>query len=124
MTSAVLLIAHGSRRAEANADLVEIAALLRQRGEYEIVVPSYLELVEPSIPDGARQCVAAGATIVLMLPYFLSAGAHATTDMQRFRDELAVEYPSVRFVLCSPLGLHPLMLDIVQARLEEGRSAD
>ena len=123
MPAAVLLIAHGSRRAEANADLVEIAAQLRQRAEHEIVVPSYLELAEPSIPDGARQCVAAGATEVLMLPYFLSAGAHATTDMRRFRDELAIEYPSVRFVLCSPLGLHPLMLDIVQARLEEGRSA-
>ena len=121
MLAAVLLIAHGSRRAEANADLVEIAAQLRDRGQHKIVVPSYLELAEPSIPDGARQCVAAGATLVLMLPYFLSAGAHATTDMQRFRDELAVEYPSVRFVLCSPLGLHPLMLDIVQARLDEGR---
>ncbi len=124
MPSAVLLIAHGSRRAEANADLVEIAAQLRQQSEHEIVVPSYLELAEPSIPNGARQCVAAGATEVLMLPYFLSAGSHATTDMQRFRDELAIEYPSVRFVLCSPLGLHPLMLDIVQARLDEGRSAE
>ncbi|MDA1165061.1 MAG: CbiX/SirB N-terminal domain-containing protein, partial [Planctomycetota bacterium] len=73
MTTAVLLIAHGSRRADANYDLVVIADLLRDEGEYSIVVASYLELAVPSIPDGARQCVAAGADCVLMMPYFLSA---------------------------------------------------
>jgi sirohydrochlorin ferrochelatase len=120
MTTAVLLIAHGSRRADANYDLVIIADLLRDEGEYSIVVPSYLELAEPSIPDGAKQCVAAGADRVLMMPYFLSAGSHVTRDLERFRNEAAEEYSAVRFELCPPLGVHPLMQMIIKDRLREG----
>ncbi|MHC4878687.1 MAG: sirohydrochlorin chelatase [Planctomycetota bacterium] len=119
MSTAVLLMAHGSRRAEANQDLVEVAYKLRNTGEYPIIVPSYLELAEPSIPDGARRCVELGATEVRMLPYFLSAGSHVTRDLERFRAALATEFPGVHFRLCPPLGLHPLMLDIVRARLGE-----
>lgn len=119
MTTAVLLIAHGSRREEANHDLIVIADQLRDLGEYPIVVPSYLELAAPSIPDGARQCVEAGADHVLMMPYFLSAGSHVTRDLERFRDETAAEFEAVTFDLCPPLGLHPLMLEIINDRLSE-----
>ena len=123
MQTAVLLIAHGSRRAEANRDLLIIADSLRVTGQYRHVAASFLELAEPSIPQGGRECAASGASEVLMLPYFLSAGSHVTSDLERFRAELAAEHPSVRFVLCPHLGLHPLMLDIVKARLAEGSVA-
>ena len=122
MLTAVLLMAHGSRRAEANHDLVVVAEQLRAVGDYPIVVPSYLELAEPSIPAGARLCVEAGADHVLMMPYFLSAGSHVTRDLERFRDELAEELPAVQFDLCPPLGLHPLMLEIIKDRVREGSS--
>ncbi|MFQ5731835.1 MAG: sirohydrochlorin chelatase [Planctomycetaceae bacterium] len=118
--SAVLLIAHGSRRAEANDELVALAERLRARGLYEIVEWSYLEIAEPAIPNGARKCVDQGACRVLMLPFFLSAGNHVVEDLERHRRELDAEFPEVRFVLCSPLGSHPLMTEIVLARLTEG----
>lgn len=119
LTTAVLLIAHGSRRQQANDDLVELAEIVRQRGTYSLVEPSYLELAEPSIPNGARNCIQQGATKVLMLPYFLSAGSHVVDDLKRFRNELAVEHPNVQFTLCPPLGLHPLMAEIIADRLQE-----
>lgn len=115
--TAVLLIAHGSRRAEANRDLAQLA---KQLGEYPIVEAAYLELAEPTIATGALQCVKQGAGRVLMLPYFLSAGTHVTADLERHRRELAAAHPDVEFRLCPPLGLHPLMTEIVRARLEEG----
>lgn len=118
-TNAILLIAHGSRREEANADLVRLAEMLRARGEYAIVEPSYLEIAEPTIPQGAAKCVAAGATRVLMLPFFLSAGSHVVEDLERHRRELAAAHPGVDFRLCPPLGLHPLMLEIIRDRLKE-----
>ncbi|MFO0825175.1 MAG: hypothetical protein U0792_18985 [Gemmataceae bacterium] len=39
--SALLLIAHGSRRSEANLELHAVAESLRERGHYEIVQPSF-----------------------------------------------------------------------------------
>jgi len=116
---AILLIAHGSRRAEANADLVRLAELLARDPEFDIIEPSYLELATPDIPTGGRRCIERGATIVRMLPYFLSAGAHVVEDLEAHRATLAAEFPQARFELCPHLGLHPLMVEIVRQRLRE-----
>ncbi len=120
--TAVLLIAHGSRRASANEDLVQLAELVIERGPFQIVEVSYLELAEPTIASGGRACVSRGARRVLLLPYFLSAGVHVVTDLENHRQQLASDFPETEFVLCPHLGLHPLMAEIVLARLSEGRS--
>lgn len=120
--TAVLLIAHGSRRPEANADLVKLAEMVQQRSDYPVVETSYLELTEPTIPQGVKRCIDQNAEVVLMLPYFLSAGAHVVEDLERFRREATEEYPDVVFRLCPHLGLHPLMVDLVMTRLAEGRN--
>jgi sirohydrochlorin ferrochelatase len=120
--TALLLIAHGSRRPEANADLEYVAAEMRRRGRYAHVQVSYLELAPPTIADGGAVCVAAGATDVVMLPYFLSAGVHARDDMAAARAELAGRFPGVRFALAEPLGRHPLLLEVVEQRAREVES--
>jgi sirohydrochlorin ferrochelatase len=117
--TAVLLIAHGSRRPQANADLTQVAEAVLARGAYPIVEVAYLEIAEPTIPQGARNCLDRGAKRVLMLPYFLSAGNHVVEDIERHRRELSEESPEIEFRLCAPLGLHPSMVDVVLARLEE-----
>lgn len=117
--TAVLLIAHGSRLATANADLLQLAEQLRLHLPGHIVETAYLELAEPTIPQGAERCVVLGATRVVLLPYFLSAGTHVTNDLHRYRAQFAQRWPDVRFDLSPPLGLHPLMLEIVCDRLNE-----
>ncbi|WP_165244939.1 sirohydrochlorin chelatase [Paludisphaera soli] len=118
-TTAVLLIAHGSRRPEANADLHELAARLAAEGLRPIVEACFLELAEPDIPAGGAACVARGAAKVLMIPYFLSAGVHLLRDLTAARDELSATHPGVEFVLGSPLGPHRLLDELVAARVEE-----
>ena len=120
MTTAVLLIAHGSKQPAANQDLEWLADELRAGGAYAPVEFAYLQIAQPTIPEAARRCAEQGATEVLMLPYLLSAGVHATRDLERFRQEFAQEYSAIRFVLCAPLGPHPLMVRIVEQRLQEG----
>jgi sirohydrochlorin ferrochelatase len=119
MTTAVLLIAHGSREPSANADLHALAARLAEGGEYPIVEASFLELAEPDIAAGGDRCVARGASRVLMVPYFLSAGVHLRRDLTAARDALASRHPSVVFVLGPPLGPHPLLDRLVAERARE-----
>src|SRR5438270_13627409 len=76
MKTALLLIAHGSRQDEANADLFQVVAELRRRRPRVIVEAAFLELAGPAIEQGAATCVARGAGRVVLLPYFLSAGVH------------------------------------------------
>jgi sirohydrochlorin ferrochelatase len=119
MSDALLLIAHGSRHDEANADLHYLADELRRSGEFVAVVASFLELAEPTIDDGGVSCAAGGAKRVVLLPYFLSAGVHVRRDLTVARDRLAARFPNVEFRLAEPLGRHPLLTRIVGERVRE-----
>jgi sirohydrochlorin ferrochelatase len=117
-TTALLLVAHGSRHVEANADLEHVVRQLRWRG-YPLVVAAYLELAEPGIIAAADQCVELGAERVVLVPYFLSAGVHVRRDLAAARAELAGKYPHIEFLLAEPLGRHPLLLEVVEDRVKD-----
>mgnify|MGYP001577323084 CR=1 FL=1 len=76
-------------------------------------------MAEPTIPQGAVACVSQNVSRVFMLPYFLSAGSHVTEDLKRYQADFAAKWPGVRFDLCAPLGLHPLMTEILCDRLAD-----
>jgi sirohydrochlorin ferrochelatase len=113
------LVAHGSREPGANQDLLDLAGRLAAATEYPIVEACFLELAEPDISAGALRCVAQGATRVLLVPYFLSAGVHLLRDLTAARDELSSRHAHVQFRLGTPLGPHPLLDQLVEARIRE-----
>lgn len=116
---ALLLIAHGSRRAEANAELVRLAELVQARRPGDVIEIAYLELAPPSIPEGAARCVAhPGVAEVRMVPFFLSPGRHVAEDLEGFCREFTERYPAVDFRVCPPLGLHPLVVEALLERAE------
>lgn len=119
MNTALLLIAHGSRHAEANADLFFVADHLRASAEFAAVEASFLELAEPTIDQAGERCAGSGATRLVLVPYFLSAGTHVRRDLTAARDRLAARYPHLSVHLAEPLGRHPLLLDVVAARARE-----
>jgi sirohydrochlorin ferrochelatase len=119
MRTALLLIAHGSRQDDANADLHYVVDAMRRRGRYAFVEASFLELAEPGIDAGAARCAALGAERVVLLPYFLSAGVHVCHDLTAICRRLRTRYPTVDFRLAEPLGRHPLLLEIVAERARQ-----
>ena len=124
--TAVLLIAHGSRHAPANEDLILMAGRIAEGGEYPIVEAAFLELAAPDIATGGAHCVDRGAGLVLMVPYFLSSGVHLVRDLTAARDELTARFPSVEFRLGAPLGPDPMLDELVARRarqLESGERA-
>jgi sirohydrochlorin ferrochelatase len=116
----LLLVAHGSRRAESNDEVRELAGLLDSRADdlFDSVSCAFLELAEPSIPDGLRAAIAAGASEVVVMPYFLSAGRHVVRDIPAEVDIVRAEYPDTTITLAPYLGAAPelagLMLRHVQ----------
>ena len=81
---ALLVVAHGSRRKESNEEIAALAAKVAERaagGEFGIVEYAFLELAEPSIPDGIETCLQQGASSVSVLPYFLARGTHVVEDI-------------------------------------------
>ncbi|CAN5854392.1 CbiX/SirB N-terminal domain-containing protein [soil metagenome] len=118
-TTAVLLIAHGSRQEAANDDLRQLTARLADHRQYPIVEASFLELAEPDIIAGGDRCVEFGANRVLLVPYFLSAGVHLSRDLTAARDTLAQRHPDVDFRLGPALGPDPMLDDLIRKRIAE-----
>ena len=79
--NALLVIAHGTPRPEANADVVAVTEVVRARGVYPIVLLGYLDCNEPDIPAAIAECVGAGATSIVVVPYFLHNGKHFLIDV-------------------------------------------
>lgn len=119
--TALLLIAHGSRQEGANADLHDIVAEMRKRGDFDIVEGAFLELAKPTIEESASCCVDQAAKLVVMAPYFLSGGVHVKQDLTEIRRKLSETYPAVDFRLAEPLGPHPLLFEIFVQRAREAR---
>ena len=118
-TTALLLIAHGSREPSANDDLFRLADKLAATRQYAAVVAAFLELAEPDIDAGGKKCVETKPERVVLIPYFLSAGVHVRRDLAAARDRLAGRFPGVEFRLAEPLGPHPLLMEIAKQLANE-----
>lgn len=89
---ALLLVAHGSRRQASNDEVRELVERMRgQTTDYGLIDTAFLELAEPSIPDGLRNALRAGASEIVVLPYFLSAGRHVAEDIPEEVDKVRGE---------------------------------
>jgi sirohydrochlorin ferrochelatase len=117
-TTGIIIVDHGSRRAESNAMLERFVASYAQASHYAIVEPAHMEMAEPSIATAFDRCVARGATRIVVAPYFLLPGKHWDQDIPALTAAAAGRHPGVPFVVAAPIGLHPMMRQVVEARID------
>jgi len=121
---AILLVAHGSRRKQSNDEVLSLAEKLRNScsQQYGIVNAAFLELAEVLIPDGIKQCVNDGATSIIVLPYFLNSGRHVVEDIPNIVSSTAAQYPDIEIKIAPHLGASNLMMDLLIASADAGKS--
>ncbi len=108
---ALVLVAHGSRRQASNEEVQRLGdrlSLLTSR-EFGLVQTGFLELARPSIPEAIESTIHAGATTVVVVPYFLAAGRHVTEDIPAILSPLMEKFPGVRFDIGEHIGMSALM---------------
>ncbi len=115
---AVVVVDHGSRRAASNEMLLDVVELFRQNSPWAIVEAAHMELASPSIADAFARCVEQGAKTVVVSPWFLSPGRHWAQDIPRLTAEAASSHVGVEFLVSAPLGLHSLMTQVLQERIQ------
>ncbi|HEX8322398.1 MAG TPA: CbiX/SirB N-terminal domain-containing protein [Tepidisphaeraceae bacterium] len=118
MSTAIIIVDHGSRRIESNRMLEEVARLFAGRfgSEFGIVEPAHMELCEPSIATAYANAVRRGAKRVVVVPFFLSFGKHWTHDIPSLLNQAAADFPETEYQLVEPLGIDDLMLDLLHKR--------
>ncbi len=122
MKTAILLMAHGSRVAEANDAVHEIARMVKNFADYEIVEVSFRENHSPNIQEGIDACVAQGAQRILLVPYFLYMGAHVQEDLPKEMEQARQRHPGVEMAMGRHLGVHKRLAKLVIDRIEEAFS--
>ena len=116
---AILIVDHGSRRAEANEQLEEVAERLRAREPGRIVRVAHMELAAPSIAEGVSACIAAGATEIVVHPYLLAPGRHTAEDIPRLVAEAGARHPGIELRVSEPLGVHEKIVDVILERVSD-----
>jgi sirohydrochlorin ferrochelatase len=114
----IVIVDHGSRRQEANRRHESFVALWQTSRGYAIVEPAHMELAAPSIGAAFDACVAAGAITVVIAPYVLWPGNHWDRDIPGLAADASTRHPDVRYLVTAPLGPHPLLVDIVEDRIQ------
>lgn len=122
--TAILLMAHGSRIAEANDAAYKIAEMIRGASTFEIVEVAFREMHPPDIQTAIDRCVAQGAERILLMPYFLFVGAHVREDLPAEMTTAQQRYPQVEFAMGNHLGAHPKLAEIMIERIAEGLNAN
>lgn len=124
----VIVVDHGSRRAESNDQLLDVvrlfAAAEATAAGFAIVEPAHMELASPTIAEAFARCVARGARSVIVFPYFLAPGRHWREDIPALAAAAAAQHQGIPFVVTPPLGLHPALVEIMHARIAEALAGE
>lgn len=101
----LLLVAHGSRRPESNAEIAQLACQLRTQGQcFDRIDYAFLELAEPSIQEALLRQINDGARRIVVMPYFLSAGRHVAEDIPAQVQMVRQRYPQLEIIIAPYLG--------------------
>jgi sirohydrochlorin ferrochelatase len=113
--NALLIVAHGSRRAASNQDVRLLAERIRalDNDSFDIVLPAFLELADPDIGSGVDRCVELGASRITVMPYFLSPGRHVAEDIPSQLEQAKQRHPGIDFDLRRHIGGLDLMPEMV-----------
>lgn len=121
---ALVLIAHGSRRQASNQEVQDLAERLRNTTTvgFSLIATGFLELATPSIPDAIESCIAAGATSVVVVPYFLAAGRHVADDIPRIVESVARQHSHVPIRISEHIGMSDAMIPLILASASGSRT--
>ena len=107
---------HGSPRPIANKSMFEVVEEVKARGVFDLVEVGFMECNAPTIADAADTCAAAGAEMVIAVPYFLHTGTHVADDLPTLLEEAAARHPQVTFQMGRYIGTSPALSEILSRR--------
>jgi sirohydrochlorin ferrochelatase len=112
---ALVVFAHGSSIESAN-ESVRVVARELAAATGALVEPAFLEGGTPTLAGAVAECVAKGASQVVVLPYFLTLGLHLQRDLPRLMESIRREHPGIDLSVAPPLDGHPALIEILKDR--------
>ena len=117
MRTAVIILGHGSRSSGSERAVQAVVAEMR-KGGHTIVEHAFLQYVPPTPQEVLARCIGQGAERIVIVPFFLQAGAHVTRDIPALVAEARKAHPGIEIVVTDYVGNHPLMAKVVEELIE------
>jgi precorrin-8X/cobalt-precorrin-8 methylmutase len=118
----IVIAGHGSRDADGIREFEQLVELIRDRAPQHQISHGYLEFASPTIDQAITTHIVQGAKQIVMVPGILLAATHAKNDLPSELLSFAREHSDTDFHFGAPLGLHPLLLQVVQERIVEAEA--
>ncbi len=110
----IIVFGHGSSVASANEAVRVIAARAAAEGGWDLFETAFLEAA-PRLDEAVGKLARAGASELLVLPYFLTLGIHLQRDLPGLVEGLSREH-GIRIRVAEPLDGHPELSRILVDR--------
>jgi sirohydrochlorin cobaltochelatase len=127
----LLIIGHGTRDATGVAQFRQLIRRVRDQsaGRLPAVDGGFIELSAPSVSEvvprlaGGRLADGGPAELVAV-PLVLSAAGHGKGDIPAALAREQVRHPGLRYRYGRPLGPHPVLLDVLEARIDAALASE
>jgi sirohydrochlorin cobaltochelatase len=119
---ALLIVGHGTRSDAGVAEFIRFTGRVgaRAAGRIPVADGGFIELSRPSVADAVTRLIASlgGAPQpVVAVPLVLTAAGHGKGDIPAALARELRRHPGLSFRYGRPLGPHPVLLDLLEARI-------
>jgi sirohydrochlorin cobaltochelatase len=121
----LLIIGHGTRDATGVAQFRQLIGRVRDQsaGWLPAVDGGFIELSAPSVSEvvprlAGERLADGGPAELVAVPLVLSAAGHGKGDIPAALAREQVRHPGLRYRYGRPLGPHPVLLDVLEARID------
>ena len=115
----LLLAGHGTRDPAGVAAFTAFTTRLQARFAPQgiDVAGGFIELSDPPLRDAVTELTGRGHRRVVAVPLVLSAASHAKSDIPAALARERARHPGLNWSYGRPLGPHPVLLDLLAARI-------
>jgi sirohydrochlorin ferrochelatase len=114
MRTAVIILGHGSRNRNADVAIRTVVDGMKRAGEFAVVEYAFLQYVPPSPQEVIDRFAVQNVDRIVIVPFFLQAGAHVTRDVPELVEKTRKQYPTIEIIVTDYVGAHPLMAKVVE----------
>lgn len=119
-SGAMLVVGHGTRSERGVGEFVSFITRLQKRADapYPAAAGGFIELSDPPVTDAVGELVGQGHHALVAVPLVLVAAGHGKGDIPAAMVREQVRHPGMTYSYGRPLGPHPTLLDILEARID------
>lgn len=118
MQTEIILLGHGSRRPEANYELIEVANKVARILDRP-VTPAFMSHGTPDLPSVVIEKILSGAKRIIIMPLFLFLGTYVSTKIHEIIKNIKAEFPQVEIIFAKELGADDIIANLACSRIKE-----